>query len=107
MPTICICGPCRSPSVVGHHVATRLLGAGTDQAAFQAALEALDADRSIGAAEWYAIANRYWNEPTGATYEYRFKSGKAAREAIRNTFIKRFEANSKQGVFDRISRRVS
>jgi len=86
---------------------SRLLGAGTDQAAFQAALDALDADRSLGAAEWYAIANRYRNEPTGASHVFRFKSGKAAREAIRNTFIERFEAQSKQGVLDRIFRRVS
>jgi hypothetical protein len=80
----------------------RLLEAGTDQAAFDATLGALDVDHQLKPADWYAIANRYRNAPSGGTHTYKFKSVKAAREAIRDVFIERFEAESKRGVLDRI-----
>jgi hypothetical protein len=80
----------------------RLLEAGTNQAAFDAALENVDADRQLKPADWFAIANRYRNAPSGGTHTYKFKSAKVAREAIRDVFIERFEAESKRGVLDRI-----
>jgi hypothetical protein len=85
----------------------RLLDAGTDQFAFEAALDALDADRGLSTAEWYAIANRYRNVPSGANHVYKFKSVKAARAAIRDVFIERFESQSKRGVLERILRWAS
>jgi hypothetical protein len=91
---------------VAEHSA-RLLSAGTDQAAFQAALDALDADRGLGAPEWYAIANHYRNTPSGGDHVYRFKSVKAARASIRDVFIERFESQSKRSVLDRILRWAS
>ena len=93
-----------------HRVSThsgRLLGAGTDQTAFQGALEALDQDAGLGPGEWYAIANRYRNAPSGGNHIYKFKSVKAARAAIRDVFIERFEAQSKRSVLDRILRWAS
>lgn len=86
---------------------SRLLGAGTDQGAFQVALEALDADKALDTADWYAIANRYRNTPSGATHIYKFKSVKAARATIRDVFIERFEGESKRGILDRILRWAS
>jgi hypothetical protein len=80
--------------IVAEH-SSRLLEAATDQGAFQAALEALDADKALGTADWYAIANRYRNTPSGATHIYKFKSVKAARAAIRDVFIERFEGESR------------
>ena len=82
--------------------ARRLLDAGTDQSAFQTALESLDADKGLGKTDWYAIANHYRNAPAGGTHVYKFNSVKAARAAIRDVFIERFEAESKRGVIDRI-----
>ena len=82
---------------------TRLLSAGTDQAAFQSALDALDADRELDPSDWYAIANHYRNAPSGGSHVYKFKSVKAARAAIRDVFIERFELQSKRGVLDRTS----
>jgi hypothetical protein len=105
-PRVAGVSPTADERLVADH-SSRLLSAGTDRAAFQAALDALDADRSLGPAEWYAVANRFRNEPTAATHVYRFKSMKAAREAIWDTFIERFEAQSKRGVINRIFGRAS
>jgi hypothetical protein len=103
--------PAGTPSVVDEQRvadhSARLLGAGTDQTAFQSALDALDADEKLGTREWYAIANRYRNAPSGASHVYKFKSVKAARAAIRDVFIERFEGQSKRGVLDRILRWAS
>jgi hypothetical protein len=87
--------------------ARRLLEAGTDQQAFQAALEALDQDKRLGKAEWFAIANRYRNAPTGGTHVYKYSTIKAARAAIRDVFIERFESESKRGILERLTRWAS
>lgn len=91
--------------VVEH--STRLLQAGTDQDAFQKALDLLAADNALSTADWYAIANRYRNAPSGSSHIYKFKSLKAARGAIRDVFIERFESQSKRGILDRILRWAS
>jgi hypothetical protein len=87
--------------------ADRLLGVGTDQSKFDAALVALEADSLVGKAEWAAIANRYRNAPTNGTHVYKFKSNKEARAAIRDAFIERYEAKSKGGIIDRITKWAS
>jgi len=91
--------------VIGH--AARLLAAGIDQSAFDAALNELDSDVSVGKAEWAAIANRYRNAPTNGTHVYRFKSNREARAAIRDAFIERHEAKSKRGIIDRLTKWAS
>lgn len=87
--------------------ADRLLSAGIDQSAFDAALRELDGDALVGKPEWAAIANRYRNAPTNGTHVYKFKSNKEARAAIRDAFIERHEANSKRGIIDRITKWAS
>jgi hypothetical protein len=89
------------------YFARLLLDAGTDQHEFHAALEALDRDRELGKAEWFSIANRYRNAPTGGTHSYKYATIKAARAAIRDVFIERFEAGSKRGVLERLTRWAS
>ncbi len=91
---------------VGSHT-QRLLDAGTDQSAFYAALEAIDHDRRLGKAEWFAIADRYRNAPTGGTHTYKYSTIKAARAAIRDVFIERFESESKRGILERLTRWAS
>jgi hypothetical protein len=92
--------------VVDRH-ARRLLAAGTDQAEFEKALSALDKDEGAGKADWFAIANRYLNEPTRGTHTYRFRSAKEARSAIRDAFVERFEAGGKQGIIKKLTRWAS
>jgi hypothetical protein len=87
--------------------ARRLLEAGTNQQAFRAALDALDEDKGLNKAEWYSIADQYRNTPTGGTHNYRYASIKSARAAIRDVFIERFEAESKRGILERITRWAS
>jgi hypothetical protein len=82
----------------------RLLAAGIDQAAFDTALGKLDSDDLVGKGEWAAIANRYRNAPTNAAHVYKFKSTKEARTAIRDAFIERYEANSKRGIINRLTK---
>jgi len=101
-----VVGPRIDDARVAEH-STRLLEAGTDQTAFQAALDALDMDRQLSSGDWYAIANRYRNAPSGGSHIYKFKTVKAARAAIRDVFIERFESQSKRGVLDRILRWAS
>jgi hypothetical protein len=81
----------------------RLLAARIDQVAFDAALAKLD-ESEAGKAEWAAIANRYRNAPTKRTHVYKFKSIRDARTAIRDTFVERREASSKQGIIDRLTK---
>jgi hypothetical protein len=50
------------------------------------------------------IANRYRNAPTKRTHVYKFKSIRDARTAIRDTFVERREASSKQGIIDRLTK---
>jgi hypothetical protein len=83
--------------------ADRLLAAGIDQAAFDAALKELD-ESPAGKNEWAAIANRYRNAPTNATHVYKFKSIREARMAIRDAFIERREANSKHGIINQLTK---
>jgi hypothetical protein len=85
----------------------RMMGAGIDQTAFDAALRQLDSDGLVGKSEWAAIATRYRNAPTNGTHVYKFKSIKEARAAIRDTFIERHEASSKRGILDRITKWAS
>ena len=93
--------------VVAKHV-RRLLAAGTDKSAFDAAIAALDDDAGeVGKVELFAIANRYRNEPSGGTHEIKFKSLKQARAAIRDVFLERSDAQSKRSAIDKLTKRAS
>jgi hypothetical protein len=85
----------------------RLLDAGTDQGAFDAALATLDRDDRVEKSAWFAIANQYRNLPSGATHIRKFRSIKEAREAICDVFVERFETRSKRGIIDRLTKRAS
>jgi len=85
----------------------RLIEAGTDQAHFEPILAELDMDKRTTRAEWFAIANRYRNAPTGGTFEFKFKSIPEARKFIRDTFIERHAALSKRGVIERLTKWAS
>ncbi len=85
----------------------KLLAAKTDQRGFEAAMFEMDDDSRVGKLEWFGIANRYRNEPTKGTYEFKFKSIQEARKAIRDTFIERHEAASKRGVIERLTKWAS
>jgi hypothetical protein len=86
--------------------AQRLLDAGTDEEAFDAALTALDNDDRANKSAWFAIANRYRNQPTGGTSTRKFRSIKDARQAIRDVFLDRFDARSKRRVIDKLTKRA-
>ena len=85
----------------------RLLGAGIDQSKFDPILVELDGDKSASKGEWFAIANRFRNAPTNATYEIKFKNIQDARKTIRDTFIERHEAASKRGIIERLTKWAS
>lgn len=93
-------------AIVARH-ADQLLAAGLDQAAFDAALKALDDDANVGKPEWAAIASRYRNAPTNGTHVYKFRSHKEARAAIRDAFIERHEASGKRSILDRLTKWAS
>ena len=84
--------------------ADRLLQAGTNETVFRRALQSLQNDEKLKNSEWYAIANRYRNAPTGSQHAYRYSSVKAAKAAIEDTFIERFERADKDGIIDRLTR---
>jgi hypothetical protein len=83
-----------------------LLDAGTDKAAFDAAMGLIDDDREIGKSELSEIANRYRNESSGGTYAIKFRSLKRARGAIRDVFLERCDAQSKRKAIDKLTRRA-
>ena len=87
--------------------AKRLLAAGIDQIAFDAAIGDVDADKAVKKPEWAAIANRYLNAPTQGKHVYKFKTNMEARAAIRDAFIERHEANSKRGILDGLTKWAS
>jgi hypothetical protein len=84
----------------------RLLEAGVDEAKFEAALKELEKARA-GKGEWAAIASRYRNAPTNGTHVYKFRSIREAGIAVRDTFIERYEASSKRGIIDRLTKWVN
>jgi len=100
-------GAARLNSALAKTHAQALLDAGTDEDPFNAALDLLDKDVSITAAEWVEIANIYRNAPTGGTHRYKFASIKAARNAILDTFGGRLESTSKRGIIERITQWAS
>ena len=92
--------------VVAKHV-RRLLDAGIDRSAFDAAMTALDDDGEVGKLELFIIANRYRNEPSGGTHEIKFKSLKQAHGSIRDVFLERSDAQRKRGAIDKLTKRAS
>ena len=98
--------PIDNDSIVSQH-AQRLLDAGTNQEAFEHALATLDGDRHADKTAWFDIANRYRNQPSGATYVRKFKSIKDARQDIRDVFLERFDTQSKRGTIARLTKRAS
>jgi|SRR5262245_13772520 len=92
--------------IVARHV-RRLLRAGIDRSAFDAAMADLDGDNEVGKVELFAIANRYRNEPSGGTHEIKFKSLKQANGSIRDVFLERSDAHRKRGAIDRLTKRAS
>ncbi len=93
-------------SLVASYV-ERLLGAGIDQAQFEAVLAELDSDKRTSRIEWFAIANGYRNRPTSGTFEFKFNSIPEARKSVRDTFIERHEAASKRGIIERLTKWAS
>jgi len=85
----------------------KLLAAKIDQRRFEGVMFEMDDDQNVGKLEWFGIANRYRNEPTKGTYEFKFKSIQEARKGIRDTFIERHEAASKRGVIERLTKWAS
>jgi hypothetical protein len=85
----------------------QLLDAGTDQSAFKETLSAVEADKAVRKPEWVAIANDYINLPTGETHINKFETIKAAKDGMRDVFIERFDAESKSGIIDKITRWAS
>ncbi len=85
----------------------RLLDAGLDQARFDANLSAIGHDRKVLKAMWFAIANEYRNRPSGGNYAFKYKNIEDARFRIRDAFIERFEAASKRGIIDKLTRWAS
>jgi hypothetical protein len=92
--------------LVAKHV-RRLLDAGTDQSAFDAALDELENDAEVRKVELFAIANGYRNEPSGGTHVIKFKSLAQARGSIREVFLQRLDTQSKRGVIDKLTKRAS
>jgi len=83
--------------------ANALLEASTDKARFDRVLSEMARDKAVRANDLKVIANAYLNTPSGGTHQYRFRSGKAAVEAIRNTFGERVERESKRAIINRIT----
>ena len=81
----------------------KLLDAGDDREAFEAILEALRIDERIGKDELFMIANRFFNEPTGGTYVFKFKSKAAAYEFMRKKFVERAQLDSKFRIIDKLT----
>jgi hypothetical protein len=81
-----------------------LLSAGTNQATFNAAFEALRSDRGLSKAQLDSIANRYLNEPSGGHFVFKFKSKTEALETIRRKFIERAQSESKREIIEKMTR---
>jgi hypothetical protein len=81
----------------------KLLDASDDREAFEALLEALRTDERIGKDELFAIANRFFNEPTGSTYVFKFKSKTAAYAFMRKKFVERAQLDSKFRIIDKLT----
>jgi hypothetical protein len=90
------------PAVASKY-AEALLGAGTDQGAFNGVFEMLKSDRGIAKPQLDSIANRYLNEPSGGQFLFKFKSKTEALETIRRKFIERAQSESKRGIIERMT----
>jgi len=85
------------------HYVRGLLGAGDDREAFEEVLEDLRADKRIGKDQVFAIANAFFNEPTGGTYVFKFKSKAAAYEFMRKKFVERAQLDSKFKIIEKLT----
>jgi hypothetical protein len=85
--------------------APALLAAGTDDEAFRTLLSAVGSDRRVTKPILDNIANRYLNEVSGGNHLFRFKTKGLALDAIRNKFVERAEAESKDEIIDRLMMR--
>ncbi len=81
----------------------KLLEAGSDRDAFEAVLRALKVDDDIDTPRLFAIANGYFNEPTGGTHVFRFKSKTAAYEFMRKKFVERAQLENKFKIIERLT----
>ena len=85
------------------NISTRLIKAETNQGAYEAAMA--EAEKSVhGLPEWTELARGYLNTPTNSTHPYKFKSIKAAKAAIWDCFVERYEAKSKHEIINRITK---
>ena len=88
--------------VVEEHIG-RLLNAGVNRSAFDAAMSKLREDARVQRADLSAIANRYLNEPTSGTFEFEFKSDDAAYRAMKRMFVERAQDESKAKIIKRMT----
>jgi hypothetical protein len=89
-------------AVIARYV-RKLLDAGSDRDAFEAVLRALEDDEDIDKSRLFAIANGYFNEPTGGTHVFKFKSKTAAIEFMRKKFVERAQLESKFKIIERLT----
>jgi hypothetical protein len=89
-------------AVVDRYV-RELLAAGSDRDAFEAVLRELKDDEDIDKPRLFAIANGYFNEPTGGTHVFRFRSKTAAFEFIRKKFVERAQLQNKFRIIEKLT----
>jgi len=85
------------------HYVCALLSAGNHREAFEEVLEDLRADKRVSKDELFAIANAFFNEPTGGTYVFKFKSKGAAYEFIRKKFVERAQLDNKFKIIEKLT----
>jgi hypothetical protein len=81
----------------------KLLAAGDDRDVFESTLESLRNDKTIGRSELFAIANGFFNEPTGGTHRFRFKSKAAAYAFMRQKFVERAQLENKFKIIEKLT----
>lgn len=72
-----------------------LLSAGINRPAFDAAFNALRADKTVKAAEMHAIANRFKVAPSGSMHIFKFKTKREATDFVFQTYLDRALTQSK------------
>jgi hypothetical protein len=86
---------------VAYHL-RKLLDAKANREAFESALGAIQGDARVSKEQLFEIANGYFNEPTGSTHVFKFKTKAAAYEFIRRKFVERAQRNSKFKILEKI-----
>ena len=89
-------------SAVTQH-SERLLKAGTDKSAFDAAFSLLETDKAVSKSEIVEIANVYLNRPSGGLHVFRFDTAKDAKARIRRVFAERWDVQSKNNSIEKLT----